>query len=142
LADEKITPPFNAIWFESSKSARTAQVDYGRWIVNTLWLMHSGAIAGLLAKWNGNGIPPQPSALKFFVAGIVLAFGTAAAAWLNFSIADVLFRKWTYAGDDWHSTDVTTCSKWLQRTMYIAIAAVAGSIICLIAGAVCILLSL
>jgi len=130
---------FSNIWWESANSARVAQIEYGRWIVNTLWLMHSGAIAGILSKWDGKGIPPQSSALLFFVTGIILAFVTASIAWLNFTVADDWFRRWTYAGADWSDQKVEKHQVWLRRTMYGAIVAVVGSVLCLVLGALSVL---
>lgn len=134
-------PDFGAIWWETAKAAKAAQIEYGRWIVNTLWLMHSGAIAGLLSKWDGKTAPSQSTAIGFFVAGIVLAFATAALAWLNFTVADAWFRKWTFAGDNWAEQDVKTLSIWLQRSMYAAVACVGFSLFCLVIGVVCVLRS-
>lgn len=83
------------IGFELLKSARAAQIEYGRWLVNTLWLMHSGAIVGLVFKAHGGEHPPSYSgALFWFVAGIVSAFIAAFAAWWNFTFAAVLFHSW------------------------------------------------
>jgi hypothetical protein len=132
-------PDFNSIWWESAKLARTAQVDYGRWIVNTLWLMHSGAIAGLLTKWDGHSPVPYPTAITFFVAGIVLAFLTASFAWLNFTVSEAWFKSWTYAGDKWSFKPVDKHSRWLKWTTFTCVVAVGCSIACLIGGAVCIL---
>lgn len=131
-------PPseFNGIWWDSAKLAWNAQVDYGRWIVNTLWLMHSGAVAGLLYKWDARAPLPQSTAISFFIFGIVLAFVTACAAWLNFSVAEHLFRRWTYSKDDWPNVPIDENTKWMKRTTYVAIGAALGSLACLVAGAV------
>ncbi len=122
-------------WWDLAKSAREAQINYGRWIVNTLWLMHSGSIAGLLSKWDGTNPIPHKAAVACFVAGIVFAFATASIAWFNFTIADDIFRRFTYAGEKWSSTDVSQQWDWVKYTMYAAIVCVFLSIVCLIAGA-------
>jgi hypothetical protein len=129
------TADWQAKWWDLAKSARQAQIDYGRWIVNTLWLMHSGAVAGLLAKWGGNGAIPYKESIGFFIAGIVFAFATASNAWLNFTISSDIFLRFTYAGERWSSTDVEKHWKWLKASMYVAILCVCASILCLIVGA-------
>jgi hypothetical protein len=129
-------PDFNGFWWDLSKSARQAQIEYGRWIVNTLWLMNSGAIAGLLIHWDGKGTVPHKVSIALFTVGIVFGFAAAAAAWLNFTISDDLFRRWGYAGASWASVDVEKNWKWMRRTMYAAIASVLISIGCMVAGAI------
>lgn len=128
-------------WWDLAKSAREAQINYGRWIVNTLWLMHSGAIVGFLSKWDGKSTIPNKAAVSCFVAGIVFAFATASIAWFNFTISDDIFRRFTYAGEKWDSTDVSKHWDWLKRTMYAAIGCVLISIMCLIFGAALIISS-
>jgi len=134
--NEPSQPNANEKWWDISKVARAAQIEYGRWIVNTLWLMHSGAIAGLLTKWDGRGAFPHRLSLVCFALGIVFAFGTAAAAWLNFSVSEDHFKRLTDAGEKWRELSLDTHSKWMRWTTYFAIASVASSIVCLIVGAV------
>jgi len=139
---EKLPPgDLNVYWWDSAKLAWNAQVDYGRWIVNTLWLMHSGAIAGLLYKWSGQGVLPHKVAIGLFVAGILFAFGTAIAAWLNFTVAEDWFRRWTYARELWPETDISDHSAWLQRTKWVAVVCVGMSLFCLLGAAAVILFS-
>lgn len=68
------------------KIAVGAQVGYGRWLINSLWLMHSGAIVGLIFKSSGSAPPPYLGAIWWFIAGIAFAFFAGFAAWLNFSM--------------------------------------------------------
>lgn len=127
--------------FELLKSARAAQIEYGRWLVNTLWLMHSGAIVGLLFKAHSGEHPPSYSvALFWFVAGIVSAFIAAFAAWWNFTFAAVLFHSWTdvrMLSDSkyWPQPDK---GKGMKVTMWIAITGGIGSLICLVVGSIAI----
>lgn len=141
MNDKQPPGDMNVYWWDSAKLAWAAQVDYGRWIVNTLWLMHSGAIAGLLYKWSGQGDLPHKWAIGFLVAGILFAFGTAGAAWLNFTVAEDWFRRWTYARELWPVTEIEEHSVWLKRTKCVAIGCVGLSLLCLLAGAAIILFS-
>ena len=125
--------------FELLKSARAAQIEYGRWLVNTLWLMHSGAIVGLLFKAHAGEHPPSYSgALFWFVGGIVSAFVAAFAAWWNFTFAAVLFHRWTdvrMLSDPqyWPQPDK---GKAMKATMWIAIAGGIGSLVSLVVGSI------
>lgn len=125
--------------FELLKSARSAQIEYGRWLVNTLWLMHSGAIVGLLFKAHaGEHPPPYSGALFWFVAGIVSAFVAAFAAWWNFTFAAVLFQTWTDVRmlSDSNYWPQPAKGKAMKATMWIAIAGGVGSLFCLVVGSV------
>lgn len=124
-------------YFELMKSARSAQVEYGRWLINTLWLMHSGAIVGLLAH-AGQHPPTYSGALFWFVAGIVWAFVAAFAAWWNFTFAAVLFQSWAdvrmlHNARHWPSKKPGT---GMLVTMWIALGGGIASIGCLVAGSI------
>lgn len=90
----------------------------------------------LASKGDGRGALPHRLSLLCFVIGIVFAFGTAAAAWFNFSVSEEYFKRLTDAEDKWRELSLDTHSKWMRRTSYFAIASAASSIICLIVGAV------
>ncbi|WP_271588837.1 hypothetical protein [Bradyrhizobium sp. CCBAU 53415] len=74
--------------FELLKTSQATQIEYGRWLVNTLWLMHSGAIVGLLFKAH------VATTICGRVIGIVSAFVAAFVAWWNFTFPAVLFQSW------------------------------------------------
>jgi len=125
--------------FELLKSARSAQIEYGRWLINTLWLMHSGAIVGLLFKAHTGEHPPAYSAALFwFVVGIVAAFASAFAAWWNFTFAAVLFQSWAdvrmlHDPKYWH---VQKPGKGMFVTMWIAMIGGLASLGCLLVGSI------
>lgn len=123
---------------EGERLAKASQVEYGKWLVNTLWLMHSGSIVGLLFRTPiGAGAPPYLGALWWFVAGIVFAFGAGFAAWWNFTFAANTYSTWA----DYRM--LTSPEHWpkaaqpraLQVTMWIAIACGVASVACLLGGA-------
>jgi len=74
---------------ELYKSVLSTQSAYGRWIFNVLWLVHSGALAGLIAaKATGKlGDHTNWNALGPFVLGIVFAIAASFAMWWSFSYA-------------------------------------------------------
>jgi hypothetical protein len=125
--------------FELLKSARSAQIEYGRWLINTLWLMHSGAIVGLLFKAHaGEHPPPYSGALFWFVAGIVSAFVAAFAAWWNFTFAAVLFHRWAdvrMLHDPTH-WPAQKPGKGMVVMMWIAIMGGVASLGCLVFGSI------
>lgn len=83
---------------ELRKSSYASQAEYGRWMINTLWLMHSGAIVGLLFKAHvGEHPPAYAGSLFWFVVGIVFAFIAAFSAFWNFTFAAQLFHTWADA---------------------------------------------
>ncbi len=125
--------------FELLKSARSAQIEYGRWLINTLWLMHSGAIVGLLFKAHSGEHPPAyASALFWFVVGIVAAFAAGFAAWWNFTFAAVLFQSWADVRmlNDPKYWPVQKSGKGMIVTMWIAILGGLASVGCLVVGSI------
>lgn len=64
--------------------ARKTQSEYSRWLINTLYLLHSGAIAGILTRVPSAEVSKFIPALSWFVVGIALAFTAGMAAWTNF----------------------------------------------------------
>lgn len=73
--------------------ARRLQSEYGKWLITTLWLVHAGAIAGLIFKNSSPNAPPYLPAIWAFVAGLVLALATGFCAWINFSLIEASLRK-------------------------------------------------
>lgn len=112
------------------------QGEYGRWLINTLWLFHSGAIAGLLFKAGSSGPLPDPTSLVWFVAGMVLAFGAGFAAWCNFTFVTCQLQRWANhqmltdpacwpkGGPDWK----------IPFSMWVAIGFGVLSLFCLVGG--------
>ena len=123
---------------EGQRVARTAQAEYGKWLINTLWLMHSGSIVGLLFKAHaGQSPPPYFSALWWFVAGIVLAFGAGFSAWWNFTFAAAQYEKWADHRmlNDQKYWPKETGSSRSSITLWIAVAFGVLSVGCLLGGA-------
>lgn len=121
---------------EASRFSAEKQADYGKWLVNTLWLMHSGAIAGLLFKASATSPPPFLGALWWFVSGIALAFAAGFAAWWNFTFAYKQYERWA------DPSMLNDASKWpkdtdprITATMWVAVTCGVISVFCLLAGA-------
>jgi len=123
---------------ESIRFCATAQSEYGKWLVNTLWLMHSGALVGLLFRSPG-GRPEYLGSLWWFVIGIALAFGAGFAAWWNFTFATDLYSKWAKVSMLTNPADQPTedpvQSLKIKITMWIAVVAGVLSLCCLLGGA-------
>jgi hypothetical protein len=123
---------------ESLRFCATAQADYGKWLINTLWLMHSGAIVGLLFR-SGGGRPDYLGSLWWFVFGIAFAFAAGFAAWWNFTFAVQQYEKWANPGvlsdpANWPKLDLTMSLK-IRLSMWVAIGFGVLSLACLIGGA-------
>lgn len=122
---------------ETQRSARASQIEYGKWLVNTLWLMHSGSIVGLLFKAHVGGTPPPYlGAIWWFVAGIVFAFGAGFSAWWNFTFSTLYFHKLAdyrmlSAREFWPKPER---SRHMLATMWVAIACGVLSLVCLLGG--------
>jgi hypothetical protein len=115
-----------------------AQIDYGKWLISSLFLMHGSAIAGLAFKASGPTAPPYLFAVSWFVAGIVLALGAGFAAWWNFSFATRQYDDWANPNmlinpANWPSTPTV---RGVEATKWISIACGLLSVACLVAGAV------
>ncbi|HEY0329500.1 MAG TPA: hypothetical protein VGC77_10405 [Rhodopseudomonas sp.] len=127
---------------ELRKSAYSSQAEYGRWMINTLWLMHSGAIVGLLFKAHAGEHPPAyAGSLFWFVAGIVFAFIAAASAFWNFTFAAQLFHSWADA------RMLSNLDAWPKRvktlrfviTLWISMTGGLLSLSCLVLGSISVL---
>jgi hypothetical protein len=123
---------------DRAKLSATIQADYGKWLVNTLWLMHSGAIVGLLFRATTTGRPPYFSELWWFIFGVAFAFGAGFASWWNFTFAVNQYDQWASPAilTDRTKWPITAAFKWKIRvTMWVAIVCGLLSMGCLILGA-------
>lgn len=116
-----------------------AQLEYGRWLINTLWLMHSGAIVGLVFRSSGSAPPAYLGAIWCFVAGVALAFLAGFAAWCNFSIFWEQFAKWADVRmlthrEHWPKSD-PRYSFWIRFTLLASVGCGLLSLACLLGGA-------
>jgi hypothetical protein len=112
---------------ELLKSVLSTQAGYGRWLVNTLWLMHSGAISGLVVNKDKFHEAPHLS-LLCFVIGVVLGFIAAFAMWWSFSYALLEVNNALKAGrwPDW--------DKRAMRAYHAAALFGFASLVCLAVG--------
>ncbi len=119
----------------------TAQIDYGKWLISSLLLIHGSAIGGLAFKASGPAPPPYLFAMIWFVAGIVLALGAGFAAWWNFSIGMQHYDKWANPNMLVNPTSWPAAPAFggMEATRWASIACGLLSVACLVAGAVHIL---
>ena len=79
--------------FRIRDAALRTQMEYGRWLVSTLVLLHSGALAGLLFK--AEALRPDYLVLFWiFLAGILFALSSGFATWLNATWGWEQYDKW------------------------------------------------
>ena len=85
-------------------SADRMAAEYGKWIFQSLLLLHSGAIAGAFTYMSS--VPSQrlqmSLAIPCFVAGIVVILLAGFAAWVNWSAIADAFRQ---QADPWMVED-------------------------------------
>jgi hypothetical protein len=85
-------------------SADRMAAEYGKWIFQSLLLLHSGAIAGAFTYMSN--VPSQrlqmSQAIPFFVAGIIVILLAGFFAWINWSAIADAFRQ---QADPWMVED-------------------------------------
>jgi len=112
--------------FESMKArerhALTIQAEYGKWLINTLYLLHGGTVVGLLSKAPLRGPSPlYMDSLLWFGAGIIAALFAAFATWWNWTFAIQVYStmanpKMLVSQDHWPAlpnTKKITASMWV-----------------------------
>lgn len=119
-----------------SEFMRQMQAEYGKWIVSSILVLHSGAIGGLLYKFDL--IKGSAGSLWWFVIGIALAIGTGFVAWLNFTFADESAHKMAdhrMLNDPnyWPKEVPLLCG--IKATLWGAVVLGWASVACLIGGA-------
>ncbi|AZO75339.1 MULTISPECIES: hypothetical protein [unclassified Mesorhizobium] len=109
---------------ESQRATFQIAAEWGRWLIGSLVLIHSGALFGMfsLLNSNGGGANAQQSTMNvlqefrlpvwFFVAGLLLALSAGLFAWLNWSMHsanymaqaryDMLWNSEKWVGDTQH----------------------------------------
>lgn len=125
---------------------RKTQAEHSKWLINTLYLLHSGAIAGILIRVPPERLSPFIQPLSWFIVGIALAFVTAFAAWLNYRYFIFTYSELAARARESRSSDEPPRStKLVALTENLALLIFFGSFACLLVGAfstLCILKSL
>lgn len=109
---------------EMRRLAFGAQVEYGRWLISSIFLMHGSAIAGLAFKAAATGAPPYLLAISWFVAGLVFALASGFAAWWNFSLAAEQYNNWAQPMmmfDRAHWPMAARHGAWITATKWLAV---------------------
>jgi hypothetical protein len=107
---------------ERLKIVQTVQADYGKWLIATLSLIHTGALYAIASDHLGSNIrnsfvPP--------LFGILLTLTSAFFAWVNFSLGVRLMESWTdpkMLSDDARWPKVEGALKfWIPATMALSV---------------------
>lgn len=128
---------------EMRKLAFTAQADYGKWLISSIFLMHGAAIGGLAFK-GGAGAPAYLLAVGWFVAGLVLALASGFSTWVNFNLAAKQYHLWAkpaMISDPAQWPTKSSHGTGVRLSMWLAIIFGFLSVATLVAGAVHVLLA-
>ena len=107
---------------ERLKIIQVTQADYGKWLMATLSLVHTGALYTIATEHLGKGVadaylPP--------LVGLLLTLISALLIWTNFTLAISLMEKWTdpaMLSDDAHWPKSERPYKfWIPATMALAV---------------------
>ena len=117
---------------------RKTQAEHSKWLINTLYLLHSGAIAGILYKVPIERISNFVGSLTCFATGLALAYLTALATWINykFYISAHIESLKTIRENRWSAETTPTKNIVLtNRTEKLALLVGIASFMCLLIGA-------
>lgn len=115
------------------KIVQTIQADYGKWMIGTLSVIHSGALYAIADGKLGESVSGNylPSLM-----GLLLTLASALFIWTNFSLAIRLFEAWTdpaMLSDDAHWPTTSGRLKfWLPATMWLAVTTGVSSGLCIV----------
>jgi hypothetical protein len=132
-------PPSGLLsFYESSLDfGRKTQAEHSKWLINTLYLLHSGAIAGIVSRVSTDKLPQFVGSLKWFVFGLALAFLAGLATWSNYEFFNFtyseLIKRIRYG--QWIAGDLPKSARLVAWSSYIALALGLASFFCLIIGA-------
>ncbi|TIO30413.1 hypothetical protein [Mesorhizobium sp.] len=124
---------------ESQRATFQIAADYGRWLIASLLLVHSGALFGLFSLLNS--FANQPTSLQMykapvwcFVAGLLLALASGFCAWINWSMHSFNYRSSARYDMLWDP------EKWVDPPHYVTGLDVTnwGSIVCGLLSALCV----
>lgn len=157
MGDESKPPPhltqaqFAAAVFHDLKETQRATfsvfADYGKWLISSLVLIHSGALFGLFSFLDT--IAQNPAALQnyklpiwSFVVGLFLGLTSGFFAWVNWGMhsanaADQADMEMLWNPDKW--VGEKRFERGLDVTNVLAIAAGIASGVCILVGAAMIL---
>ena len=134
-------PPAGLLTFyESSlEFGRKTQAEHSKWLINTLYLLHSGAIAGILSRMPLEKIPQFVGPLKWFASGLALAFLAGLATWSNYELFNLTYSQLIkrIRRSEWVAGDLPKSAKFVSWSAWIALAVGLASFGCLVIGAFC-----
>lgn len=120
------------------KRAHDAHVEYAKWLLASLLIVHGGTIYGVVNLSNKLTVELIPSltvGLGFSLAGIVFTLLTGGIVWINFQLSNKYWEELytphlLYLNNAVAEKNVQP-SKWIDRTFYGAIASATLAWICL-----------
>lgn len=132
-------PPDNLLQFYENRLdfGQKTQADHSKWLINTLYLLHSGAIAGIISRLPIEKISQFASCLTWFAVGLAFAFLAGLATWSNYDLFNrtylELIRRIRL--NEWRSGEIPNIAKWVGVTAWLALALGLASFGCLLIGA-------
>jgi hypothetical protein len=121
---------------ERLKAVTAIQADYGKWLIATLSVIHTGALYAIATAHLASNVK---GAYAPFLVGQLLVLASGLSTWTNFSLVMSLMEDWT---DPFMLTDDARWPKldgpfkfWIPATMVISIVAGVLSALCLLWGA-------
>ncbi len=132
-------PPVGLLeFYEGSLDfGRKAQAEHSKWLINTLYLLHSGSIAGIITRSPTDKLPLFVGSLSWFVGGVAFAFLAGLATWTNYFwfnraysdlIKSIRLLKW-------QAGVLPSSVKFVSWTQWLALSVGSVSFACLLIGA-------
>jgi hypothetical protein len=120
---------------ERLKSITIVQADYGKWLIATLSVIHTGALYAIATAHLAQNVK---GAYVPFLVGQILVLFSGLSTWINFSLVMSLMEDWT---DPFMLTDDARWPKlegslkfWIPTTMVTSLAAGVFSALCFVWG--------
>jgi hypothetical protein len=134
-------PPAGLLTFyeNSLEFGRKTQAEHSKWLINTLYLLHSGAIAGILSRMPLEKIPQFVGPLKWFASGLALAFLAGLATWSNYELFNLTYSELIkrIRRSEWVPGELPNSARFVGWTAWIALGVGLASFSCLVIGAFC-----
>jgi hypothetical protein len=132
-------PPIGLLEFyeNSLDFGRKAQSEHSKWLINTLYLLHSGSIAGLLYRVPANELGKFACSISWFIAGVAFAFLAGLGTWANYHWFNRAYSDLIQSirRNEWQPGKRPRSANLVALTQWVALAIGFVSFGCLILGA-------
>jgi hypothetical protein len=138
MPDIKVPPPGLLQFYEASLDfGRKTQAEYSKWLINTLYLLHSGSIAGVIYRAPSDKLVQFIVPLSWFVAGVALGFLAGLATWTNYHWFNIAYSDMIklVRRSEWQDGVLPNSVKYVAITQWLALGVGLLSFVCLIVGA-------